>query len=279
VPTATPTQPPASATVTYRALLVGNSNYAGSVSDLAAGPDLSAMSGLLSKLNMSGKTYKITTRADLSASGITSAISSAFSGADDDDISLFYYSGHGVTDTGTYAGALVGVDISYLTTAQLASALSKVPGTVIVILDSCGSGAVIQSKNATGAATAQEAVSQNPAAFNSAVLSAFSGFTAKSAEMATGSKFKVITACSIATSTWQNANGGFFTQGIARAGALNGSFMNADNDKNGTVTQSEAYSYARSYSKSVNDSSGVIPEWDMQVQSYPSGSAFPFFQR
>ncbi len=279
--TATPTPLPQNDTVTYRALLIGNSNYEAPVSDLDAGADISEMSSMLSSLNMGGRKYSVTSHTNQTANGILSAIPSAFSGADADDVSLFYYSGHGVVSEGTYAGALVGVDITYVTTAMLHSALSQVPGTVIVLLDSCGSGAAIQSKSmaVTGGAETPPVVADSPGTFNSAVVSAFAGMTARSAEMGTGSKFKVITACAIATSAWQNIYGGFFTQGITKSAKLSGSTMYGDSDKNGLVTQQEAYVYARNYSLSVNDQQSGIPAWDMQVQVYPSDSGFPFFQK
>ena len=101
-------------------------------------------------------------------------------------------SGHGRnSDDKSKHGSLCGVGGSYLTPAELASALSAVPGRVIVFLDSCFSGAVISTKD--GEADMSESTS-----FNQAVIDAFAAvnttLSAKAGEMYGKSKFVVLTA-------------------------------------------------------------------------------------
>ncbi len=271
--TGAPVTPPPVSGTAYRALLVAQSNYDNPSQNRNGAIDQSNMSAMLSGMKFSGAKYKITKRSDLSAEGIKSAIASAFSGADSDDVSLFYFSGHGVTGTGSYSGALGGVDGSLLLPSELKAALNKVPGIVIVLLDCCGSGAVIKSADGETHSTG------SAASFNSAVISAFASPLAKAGELKT-SKFKVITSCAYGTSSWRNDETGcYFTQGITRGASLNGTYMRADTSKNGIVSQKEAYVYARNFCDARNQESERIPAWDLQVQVYPSNSSFTFFQR
>lgn len=140
--------------VTYRALLVGNT-YPGELSELP-GPDndVYAMGKMLSLY--SGTDYKVTKKINVSASTIKSSITSVLGGADANDVSIFYYSGHG-----TSYGDLCGVGSTYVSVDELREWLDTVPGTKIVLLDCCYSGMHID-KDASGSA------------FNRAVVNAFS---------------------------------------------------------------------------------------------------------
>ena len=139
-------------------------------------------------LNIGGKTYSVTKRYNLTASQILANIPSAFAGADSDDVSMFYYCGHGVTGTSSNSGALYCMDESLVLPTALRNALNNVQGTVIVFIDACGSGAYIKSSGLT-ADTAKASAN----AFNNAIVSAFAGITEKTGELKT-SKYKVLTA-------------------------------------------------------------------------------------
>ena len=76
------------------------------------------------------------------------AIQSAFAGADEDDISLFFIASHGDRSSqNMHAGEVLLAgpqgERDYITMAELAQFLGGVPGRVVVILESCGSGAAI----------------------------------------------------------------------------------------------------------------------------------------
>ena len=199
----------------YRALLIGNCDYPGTGSDL---PDhewnVQAMRSLLGSTLTTQ--YQVTSRLNCSASAILNAIPTAFSGATNNDVSLFYYGGHGliITSDGTSTGvpdyyhartgSLCGVDDNYVTPAELRDALNNIPGKIIVILDCCHSGAVIATKDSG------EPVYADPAQFTNAIVSAFSGYTipvsttdgdGKYGEMRT-EKFIVLTACTIQEESW-----------------------------------------------------------------------------
>lgn len=128
--------------INYRALLIGETTYAQKLN----GPenDVAAMKNILTSLQMG---YEVYSQIDASKEEIIDLIDIAFSDATEDDISLFYYSGHGITGAGeNYSGAIQTVDYQYITTQDLAELLSGVPGKIIVIMDSCGSGATISDE-------------------------------------------------------------------------------------------------------------------------------------
>ena len=117
----------------YRALMIGNSIYPDPKNKLDGPPnDTAAMAGTLRNYG-----YTATIKKNRGASQILSDIRSAFAEAEESDVSLFFYSGHGDTDT----GALGGTDEKNLALEDLARALKKIPGRVVIVLDCCGSGA------------------------------------------------------------------------------------------------------------------------------------------
>ena len=213
----------------YYALIVGNYDYVGTQNDLI-GPrwDAAAFAGMLKGL--SGN-WKVTTKSNLTAEGMKSAIKSAFSGAKSSDVCLFYYSGHGVVASSSpadddYQGALVGYDESLLLGSQLAYALSNAtPGHVIVLLDSCGSGGMLAYRK--GADGKMEATDQPATAkqFVNGINNAFKYFDMqaknkaaqnKISELRNG-KFHVFTACAyrqVSTELFNSSTGygfGIFT--------------------------------------------------------------------
>ncbi|MBO5192391.1 MAG: caspase family protein [Bacteroides sp.] len=128
--------------INHRALLIGETTYAQKLN----GPenDVAAMKNILMNLHMG---YEVYSQIDASKEEIIDLIDIAFSDATEDDISLFYYSGHGITGAGEYySGAIQTVDYQYITIQDLAELLSGVPGKIIVIMDSCGSGATISDE-------------------------------------------------------------------------------------------------------------------------------------
>ena len=123
----------------YRALVIGQT-YRGTVHALK-GPanDLNAVRSCLSSMTCTA--WNVSARSNLTADAIISAVSSTFSGATKNDVSLLYYSGHGVED-----GSLVGQDIEYVTPAMLKQALDQIPGRKVVVVDACYSGQLITNE-------------------------------------------------------------------------------------------------------------------------------------
>ncbi|MDD6050238.1 MAG: caspase family protein [Clostridiales bacterium] len=261
------------ADIVYRALLVGNT-YPGTALALpGCDNDVAGMKAMLSR--MSATPYRISTRSNLSASGMESAIRDTFSAATANDVSLFYFAGHGANAVGTsYHGALVGTGTTYLSVSKLKSVLDQIPGKKIVIIDSCHSGQMIG--RSAGAGVSKSDLN----AFNSQVVSTFAQ-QSRSADNLANSGYYVITA---AHSTEESVNMGYdadedgiidkhfglFTYSLTRGSGWNMATnktrnLSADSDGNGEITLHEAFSYARYKAQQSNP--------NQTAQVYPSGSS------
>lgn len=260
----------------YRALLIGEENYM----QILNGPinDIEAMDNVLKGFDkMNWNVYK---QADSTKSEILSLIDIAFSGADEDDISLFYYSGHGITGSGKYySGALMTVDYEYITLKEFAEALSNVPGKIIVILDSCGSGAAVADKDLTTVLTLGSDF--DAVEFNEQVIEAFSAYDADTMERSkefANEKFFVLTASAYEQNSRSvminNLWGGAFTRGIAGSCGYNynlqswNELMSGDADRDDILTLKECYSYAAEFVRKYQN-----------AQVYPENSSFKLFYR
>lgn len=216
----------------YRALLIGNS-YPGEGSTELNGPetDLRAMALMLN--SMPGTRYSITTTRNQTADAMKASIVTAFSRAQPADVSLFYFSGHG-----TSSGSLVGTGGTTLTVYGLRTALQAIPGTKIVLLDSCYSGSAINRSSAS------------PSAFNSAVISAFSAASRSSVNLEDAG-YIVLTSCSkdeVSTSLGDGTvSFGAFTYGICYGSGYDEwdgtslGYMPADSNGDGAITLGEAH--------------------------------------
>jgi len=257
----------------YYALLIGNG--LGYPENTLYGPpnDIKAMKAMLKGTSQD---WKITVRENVTGNGFRSAIQSAYSGATENDVCLFYYSGHGYDDVwdDAYEGALVGVDYQPFLPGQLANALYEcAPGKVIVLLDSCGSGGLIYSKNGEQ----KEVVSEKKSAkkFVDAVISSFSYFDQKAKDVANigelrDGKFQVLAACAYRSTsldtTFYNVRGGAFTISLTYAAGIwhhDGKYMGympGDTNGDGQLTLQETYKKVKSY----------VEEnwWDQETQMY-----------
>ena len=240
-----------------RAILIGNNAYMGDGNALnGCVNDMNRMAALFESAYFQGVAFeRISTKADATGTQILSAINQAATswGADEDDVTYFFYSGHGwnsiyqngVSDQPLPSSAqsgIVGIDINnasaLISFDTLEAALSRIPGTVVVLLDSCHSGGLI------GKGTTTEEYSQ-------AAIDAFSGAAAKGA--ATTDKYQVLVAASGKEVSWENLSqggaAGAFTFGLVSGLGMSykdytiKSTMAADTNKNKAVTMSEAYKY------------------------------------
>jgi hypothetical protein len=260
----------------YRALLIGNSVYKKLNNLSSCAYDLVAMRMALQSGTI---TYdKVVSKPNLTNDGIASAVNDiAKWGADDDDVTVFYYTGHGQSN------GLAGVDCGASTTgvytfSQLQSMLSNVPGRIIVLLDACESGGLI-NKSASAGDFTDNAV----AAFSGAS----SGVAAKA--ITSGTKFHVIASSSksedsfaidsvmgsygVATSALCEAMG--WAHSGTDAGGTLLTDLEGDANGDGTVTIAEAYAYARDAAKSMLSHHGVT----QNMQVYPVNSAQTLISR
>lgn len=252
---------------TYRALLIGNT-YGGDLP--GCDRDAKSMASLLG--TMTATPYKVTTKLDVTASTIKSSIASAFSGAQSTDVSLFYYSGHGVSTS----GSLVGTNSTYLSFSELRKALDKIPGDKIVILDSCYSG------NAINKGSESEVTEADMEAYVNAAMEAFSNDEIeKSGELASG-RYYVMTACrkdqtSLSVSSNSGKYVGLFTYCFEQAcgwDELNSSRLSMSADSNGDkkITLNEAYNKTSALVKSIEPNGQV-------TRVNPEYSSFVLFGR
>jgi len=126
-------------------------------------------------------------------SAILQRITDVFSEADYNDISYFYFSGHGVwknntsylcpTEANYYAPMS-----TYISVDELETALSAIPGTKVVFLDSCYSGGFIGKGKEEIIVSREELES-----FNDEVINTFSQAQLKG--LLTTNQYKVLTSC------------------------------------------------------------------------------------
>ena len=269
--------------------------------------DARAMATMLRR--MTGTPYQVNTQLNLSDSGMISAIRSTFADAGSNDVSLFYFSGHGAnTPETSFHGSLVGVYHTYLSVSRLKEELDKIPGKKIVIIDSCHSGAMI------GKSAGSDVSSAELSAFNSLVVNTFASspevyvrsadavqlpageerFTEQPMLIARGendlanSGYYVITAAHSteqSVSMGYDSNGdnkaekyfGLFTYGLCHGSGWNVatdsaiSALNADRDGNNAITLYEAYIYAKAMAQRSNP--------NQTAQIYPANSGLVIWSK
>ena len=265
------------------ALLIGNADYQGEGYNLLGPPyDTAALEQALLGLNPS---WEVTRKNNLTSSEILTWIDTAFADATSDDVCLFYYSGHSAE-----GGYLSDVNWNAVSPQTLADRLDQASqGRVIVLLDCCFSGSVITSRS-SGAGSAQ-------AAFNAAVISAFSGYqlpaegessqingiTPRSGELIQP-KFIVLTSCTENQESYEfpgsNSAGSFYcglmTYELVRAlgcsypnGTYGGNFR-GDDDGDLKLTLSEAVTYItdRITSRKDNQQSDLVTNRDTYYNNW-----------
>ena len=287
----------------YRALLIGEVSF-DPVCNRNWG-DVTRMNSMLGSVyGPEGGQYSIASRRDLLAYNAKVAIASAFAGADADDVSLFFIATHGdyYSPEDQYAGGLCMVnadgEYDWLEISDLAEALSKVPGKVIVILESCGSGAAIYENGGP-----KRGGRSYDTSLNSAAIKAFSAadgpaapqeeifYFDESGQVISGTslrkigdfrreKFYVLTASQYMQMSWGTEAGpyNFFTYDLTNGVGTSGA-MPADTDGSGTLTLEELYRYIQRVGDSRAHQSADGEVYYQNVQVYPSGSDYVLFMR
>ena len=258
--------------------------------------------------------YQVKLMDNPTKSQILDAIQSYFSSATSNDICLFYYSGHGVSDRAANTGALVipkgNGSSEYFTLQELAGALNQIPSRMIVMLDSCGSGAAILSNGFSSASVSGDGLvaeeggelltedeletdtlteSFDPLAFNHQVLSAFFGngnHTSKTGEFLQEEKYYVLTS----SRTWQNSailalsntiHASLMTIGVVEGAGYSyfssvwNGLLPADKNEDNAISLEEAYSYAYKIALGLSQNSSSV----QNVQRYPYYSPFILYER
>lgn len=174
---------------------------------------------------------------------IEDAIQDTFRGATEDDISVFYYSGHGAQN-----GSLVTTDQlyanRYITPLQLRQMLDQIPGTKVVLVDACHSGALI-GKNSDGQSPSQQFVNN----FTSAFRGTSKSLVSSNYYVITSSHSSELSYEANIYSEGQHRKSGVFTHCLLKGigynnvtqRPLDSKKANANND--GFVTMEELYNY------------------------------------
>ena len=285
----------------YRALLIGEENFSGQSICTRNRADVTAMTKMLNSITgPTGGSFSITKKYDLSSNQVLSAVKNTFSGADDDDVSLFFIATHGDVDySGDYAGALAMSPSGSLLLKDLANALNSVPGKLIVILESCGAGAAVYANGGNSSNDSKalyEDIKERATQFDEAVIRAFSGADpgivvklqpndaqANTGEFRVDNKFYVLTASRYQELSWGMESGKsetsynyftmWLTQGIGTSGA-----MPADANSNSQTTLDELYRYISRVGDNYpfKTDGGVYYQ---HVQVYPADSDYVLFCR
>ena len=261
---------------TYRALVVGNSDFQRNQDLICCKYDADHMVSMLQTINGGAYNGHITRKDNVVSSTLNSAIKSAYAGTQANDVSLFYISSHGVVYengvSAAYAGAVAMSDDNVVQWSTLASWLksANAGNKIIVIVDTCGSGGPVTSYSSGSSAQYEELMSRS-------VISAFAAIDSpitvkgvhgqeKLGELRT-SQFEVVVACRANETSLGGSTGSLFTNGVIK-GIGSGSSMPADTNKDGTITTTELHAYAYSYCGSSH-----------HPMMWPSGSTYPLFWR
>ena len=217
-----------------------------------------------------------TTNWSATKSAILQGIASIFSEADYNDVSYFYFSGHGAWENNTSylcPADLTSTTDSAISVDELESALSAIPGTKVVFLDSCYSGGFI-GKGPEEIQTSKEELES----FNNQIVNIFS--QAEDKGLLATNQYKVLTACHY----YQESMGlmpeipgdfdpfGVFTMSLCEGCGYSDSYP-ADTNLDTKVSLQEAYLYVKSY---VAELDAQIPYISItqNVQVYPDNSSF-----
>jgi len=263
--------------VVYRALCVGVGDYInyGSDGDLLAPPyDVDRIHQILQQckfgtLNTTFSNISYLKDWQATKSNILQSISPTFSGADNNDISYFYFSGHGslVGNTSYICPAdMTSFTDSAISVDELENALSSIPGNKVVFIDACHSGGFI-GKGVEEIQISKEELES----FNDEVINVFSQTQPKG--LLTTNEYKVLTSCHyyqqcmeiLPVTPGDFDPFGVFTMALCVGCGYYGSYQ-ADTNLDNMVSLQEAYLYVKDWVFYY----GV----DQDVQVYPNNSTF-----
>lgn len=278
-------------TVHYRALLISEVSFSWETCTRNEG-DVRMMKTMLQSVKgETGSRYSIAVRKDLTPAQVHTAINETFGAATNTDVSLFFIATHGDIMEGpgsARAGELYTYDDDSITFGTLASWLSAVPGKVIVIVESCGSGASIYAngKRAEPSPASDEQFAQALIDAFAALDTSTEAIRSNTGELRVSDKFYVLTAAALQQESWgyeyndpdtsYNLFTKWLTEGVGTGGAIPADSVYGNRD--GIVTLEELYSYI----SAVGDNYGIYSSgytYYQTVKRYPEGSNYRLFRR
>jgi uncharacterized protein YjdB len=277
--------------IDYRAFCVGVGNYINDdgviLKDLISPPyDADRIADRLDSCLFGGTLEKtflnidVLKDQDATKDAILQGISNSFTGADDNDISYFFFAGHGAYDQDNLKAYICPSDVNgvdnFISVDELESALSTISGTKVVILESCRSGGFI------GKGRLSIAEKTNNSDFNNSIISHFITNTTK--DLLTKKEYIVITSCTSEQSSvgygysmphpdgnpfgvfgWAYCNGCGYDDGIYWA----------DKNSDTRISLSEMQYHIVSF---VGTLESVLGDIDQDVQIYPEYSNFNIYE-
>jgi len=234
-----------------RAILLGNADYPGSRNDLAGPPyDVERLESVFNDSDFGdrGDFAEVQTYADFTRADLEKAIADMRPSVGKEDITYFYYSGHGSTDGRTSSICMMNENI---TVNELKEMLDTLAGVKVVFLDSCFSGGFI-GKDIVKNSDLEK--------FNEDVVEVF-GSRAK--DLKEG-PYKVLTASSKTETSIEfsgNPPYGIFTKLLTDSAGYEGTYP-ADSDGDGDVSLRESYDhiYSAILAKSSKQHMQIFPE-------------------
>ncbi len=267
----------------YRALVVGQQMYRDNVNKVRVGSintaqNIAQMLGEQSLLGEGG--YQTTIALDTTREETLLEIRKAFADAEAGDVSLFYITCHGYYQNGM--SVLQMYDGSVITAYELERELRRVHGTVVVIVDCCGSGGLI------GEASGLDD-------FTDGIVSVFSGRVGTAPFVA--SKYKVLASAALDQDSYRISFDETLAESematvLARAlcdgagwslsNARRGPLM-ADLNHDRKITLDEIFLYTSKrvmwYLQIAGELGGSASQYVQSVQVYPQGDPFVLFGR
>lgn len=273
--------------VTYRALCVGVNDYKDpGITDLRAPSyDVERITEVFENSRFGDEEHTFNSidvllGSQATRNNILQAITSSFSEADQNDVLYFYFSGHGWGGNGNISTILpydadAGDEYNDISADDLASALSMIPGTKVVILDSCFSGGFI-GKDAYVATRRMEI--NDTKQYNDNIINSFEKYDLQlSKDNLAKNSFKVITSASSNQLCYETlyhpVDGnpfGYFSASICDGCGYNDFFppFPADFNTDSKITINEIYEHVVELLRGINQ--------DAQV--YPANSSFSFIE-
>ena len=278
------------APVKYRALCIGTG--IGEKNDTKLFPaDAREFANMLRLNSFDGAqmSVKLLANPPTKAAAMT-GIRNAFKGSTENDVNYLYLMTHGAPPTDSEYSLMIGSKKGQtITSKELRQLLDKIPGKMVLIIDSCFSGDVI-GKNAA------------PANWTNGFVNSFTAGSAvtKSGEMK-AEKYKVICGSTRAQQSWvkfepSDLNGAYSLSGSVVAMGAGWNYQNqpkvrphktemlADKNGDGRVTLAETYVFADPLIKKFYadwgiagvDTPGATPT---QICVWPENDDFPIFSR
>ena len=258
----------------YRALLIGEQNYASTVETVRVGSvrSVESMEALLKTARFAGAECETQVLMDQPRDRVVAGIRSMFKNAQPQDVSIVYITCHGFYRAGMTF--FVMADGSVLSASDLEKELRAIPGEIILLADCCGSGGLL------GAASDQEKMIDG-------VTSVFQGAIGKTS-LGT-SKYHVLASALLDQDShrisFSGADENDMATVFARAvcDALGWSMdrsaqsaMNADSDYDGEVTFDELYRYV---SRRIKWYLSLAGEYAQNAVAGAEGDEFVVFAR